>query len=893
MICGAVFLGLVEAGGLEAGPLISNVNTDKARHAPGTQLTLWVDFLNNTGEVVTGGVRVVITHLGDVVTNLAPQSLSGLGVGATTTRSFTWTAPVQDYQGYLVTVSAFNAAGTVLDVFPCAIDVSSDWARFPRYGFVANYPAGLDGYHVMWLLKNYHLNGVQFYDWQWKHHQPFNSASSWPDVANRTVYKATVTSLIEAAHSYNMVAMNYNLYGAAYQDYLTDGSGLALGMGIFSSARPSTGYKLADQMSFGLPAGWATAKLYQMNNRNPAWQNFIFGKEREVFSNFGFDGWHIDSLGTHLAYDYGGAQFNLDDYNPQFINAAKTALGKRMLFNTVDAVGEGQVARSANVEFVYSELWGANASFNDLDRRVETVRQAGGKAVVFAAYLNRGLTSGVFNEAGVRLADAAIFAAGAAHLELGDGDKMLHSEYFPASANVLMTGSLQTALRGYYDFLVGYENLLRDGAVSAAQPVAITDLPTSTSGAAGAVWVMPKKTLGYRVLHLVNLLNVTNSSWRDESGTCPLPATLSNLVMKMYYSGALGAGRLLWATPDSNCGNAAVLSRTEGSDALGQFVTFTVPQLQYWDMVWLEMKGTSDALAKLRATNCDSMAGASVEPALDEGGGSDVCGAGSTTGSSWLAFHNLDFSAGCSNLLVRVASAQGGGTLEFRLDSQAGPLIASVAVGATGGGQTWQTLSAPVSGASGLHRLFVLFRAASTSLNWFKFGLGTNSPPFLSVLEDQVVLAGATLVFTNLATDRDAPPQTLTFSLLQGPAGAALEPRTGLFTWRPPLALAGTSQTFWVTVADDGQPPLSATQSVCITVKSPAPPELGLQPSLNGSFSLCVNGPAGPDYVVWGSTNLLDWSELFITNSPALPFTWADPNAAHWPVRFYRIGLGP
>ena len=40
------------------------------------------------------------------------------------------------------------------------------------------------------------------------------------------------------------------------------------------------------------------------------------------------------------------------------------------------------------------------------------------------------------------------------------------------------------------------------------------------------------------------------------------------------------------------------------------------------------------------------------------------------------------------------------------------------------------------------------------------------------------------------------------------------------------------------------------------------------------------------------STDLTQWSNFFITNSPALPFRWADA-ATNSLLRFYRIKLGP
>ena len=59
-----------------------------------------------------------------------------------------------------------------------------------------------------------------------------------------------------------------------------------------------------------------------------------------------------------------------------------------------------------------------------------------------------------------------------------------------------------------------------------------------------------------------------------------------------------------------------------------------------------------------------------------------------------------------------------------------------------------------------------------------------------------------------------------------------------------------------------------------------------------GQVSLTVNGPQGPDYTLWTSTNLLNWQTLFTTNSPPIPFTVMDTNSAD-PSRFYKFQIGP
>jgi arabinoxylan arabinofuranohydrolase len=71
----------------------------------------------------------------------------------------------------------------------------------------------------------------------------------------------------------------------------------------------------------------------------------------------------------------------------------------------------------------------------------------------------------------------------------------------------------------------------------------------------------------------------------------------------------------------------------------------------------------------------------------------------------------------------RQASAGSGGTLEFHLDSPTGALIASGTIPVTGGWQTWKTVSAPASGASGIHDLYMVFKGTTSigNVNWFRF----------------------------------------------------------------------------------------------------------------------------------------------------------------------------
>jgi hypothetical protein len=90
-----------------------------------------------------------------------------------------------------------------------------------------------------------------------------------------------------------------------------------------------------------------------------------------------------------------------------------------------------------------------------------------------------------------------------------------------------------------------------------------------------------------------------------------------------------------------------------------------------------------------------------------------------------------------------------------------------------------------------------------------------NHPPSLAAVSNRTLIAGQTLMLTNLATDADVPAAPLTFTLLSGPAGATLDPLTGTLTWRPVLADAGLTHEFRLTVADTGAvatlPPVADT----------------------------------------------------------------------------------
>lgn len=94
-----------------------------------------------------------------------------------------------------------------------------------------------------------------------------------------------------------------------------------------------------------------------------------------------------------------------------------------------------------------------------------------------------------------------------------------------------------------------------------------------------------------------------------------------------------------------------------------------------------------------------------------------------------------------------------------------------------------------------------------------------NRAPTLAAIGDKTVKEGATLTFTASASDADLPGNALTFSLGAGsPAGAAINPTTGVFSWKPSNKQGPASYAVTVRVTDNGSPQQSASQTITITV---------------------------------------------------------------------------
>ena len=96
----------------------------------------------------------------------------------------------------------------------------------------------------------------------------------------------------------------------------------------------------------------------------------------------------------------------------------------------------------------------------------------------------------------------------------------------------------------------------------------------------------------------------------------------------------------------------------------------------------------------------------------------------SISNNDYIKVKGVDFGTGAASVDLRVAAAAAGGKIELRVGSQTGTVIATCAVDATGGAQTWKTVSCPVTGATGKQDLFFKFSGSNYNFDWWQFKQG-------------------------------------------------------------------------------------------------------------------------------------------------------------------------
>ncbi len=464
---------------------------------------------------------------------------------------WSWQPHLQGNYGYGAEVNLLPSSGEA-DLpdghIETSFDVLHDWTTSPRYGFLCDFsPKRMDVEETLQSLAKYHINGLQFYDWQYRHDDLVAPQDEFLDPLNRLLSLKTIRSLLDTAHAHGMAAMPYLAVYAASATFW----------------RQHLDWALYDHAGKPIPFGENFLGLM-----NPAsgtrWQRHLLDECSQVLTNLPFDGLHVDQYGEPKeVYDHNGQAVNLPDAFGKFVQAAFLEhLGKPVLFNAVGNWPIEELAQTPTA-FNYIEVWPPDTSYLDLVRIVRNARKLSGeKPVVIALYIPASRISNI------RLANALIHSVGGSRIQLGENERLLSDPYFPKHEP--LSENLRVSLRRSADFVVRYSDWF--GPTIPETPEIAVQKP------AGVEAFVRRITTGWSV-SLVNLVGLQSGHWNEDH---PALAPIENFIVELDLPGEI---QHVWlASPD---GVSLKPREMEFNHCLGR-VQLKISQLDFWNVIYLE-----------------------------------------------------------------------------------------------------------------------------------------------------------------------------------------------------------------------------------------------------------------------------------------------------------------
>lgn len=473
---------------------------------------------------IEGAFQVTIWHLADEIAVIEGQD------------AFVWMPPEQTKRGYRLKIETKNCE------FWTAFDVLNHWTDSPRYGYLFNFSPSNSAENLDYLLAN-HINGIQFYDWMYRHDELLPPSREFIDPLGREMSLQVVEKRISTAHQNNMVAMPYTAIYAASPG--------------FALKHPEWGLYDESNSLYDFADGF-------LKIMNPAsdWRQHFIKECLAVLDALPFDGIHVDQYGEPQT---GFAQ-NTDSVDlPKALADTLSNLheampdDKTLLFNLVHNWPLEAIAKTP-VDFLYCEIWSPKTTLRDLmEITQENWQASGGKTPIVAVYIDP------VQQLTVKMVECVILASGGYHLLHGEDGLYLSDPYFPKA--VYPDAELKQYLQQISDFAVAYQELL-----SHARPTQID------CKIAEPIWLIPRQTDTELVL---NLLNVSpDEQWNHvikaipEKNNVPVQLTVNQAIKKVWC-----------ASPDENTA-PELLNFSQSGDQL----TFSLPRVETWTMICIELE---------------------------------------------------------------------------------------------------------------------------------------------------------------------------------------------------------------------------------------------------------------------------------------------------------------
>lgn len=613
------------------GHLIKGLVTDKATYQWNDVAELTVYLSNTTGNTYTG--KITANVIGRGVNIGYPVSASVTALSNSSASKLTLKIPLRqiaNWQGYLVNVTATDSSGNTVDSQSTSLDESSDWWTYPRQCWFVGAMTDWGGWNPSSVygspeddlegLRAMKCNNLQMYNLLYRWHLPWTQDETYVNGDGMTIDKSLLRTTIALARSYNMGTLMYMPIYAVNKgiapNFQNDGSGVMLDWAMFTDNCGGTNScTVADAWNFG-------ANIAIMNPQNYNWQAYWAEQVSKWKQDLGFDGIFGDTYGTIgiPLWDNSGNRIIQDKIYSSFLSMVTSATGMPMVLNPAGSYNEQDLVQSGREAYHFVERWNNSSDIGNFGDFLTKARQVWGWAnrkpnnigldwdmgmnktlgASSSCTINGGSTACTFNTPGVLYQEAAMLATGAHHAWIvdgqqnpGDGVRFISNDDFPVGNMLSPKPDMVQAEYDYQTFGVAYEKLLRlnISASTVADPSITSGATGSTTASAGKVWLIQNHRSGFDILHLLNYQQMSATSFsdvNDNAANASAPTTTGPLVVKMYYTSGGSLGNLYAASPDISHGVPANIIYTTGSDDSGNYITFTVPSLQYWDMIWLE-----------------------------------------------------------------------------------------------------------------------------------------------------------------------------------------------------------------------------------------------------------------------------------------------------------------
>ncbi len=148
----------------------------------------------------------------------------------------------------------------------------------------------------------------------------------------------------------------------------------------------------------------------------------------------------------------------------------------------------------------------------------------------------------------------------------------------------------------------------------------------------------------------------------------------------------------------------------------------TIQKVPWWTNEGVPPVGTFNPYAQVEAATICYEKGVKTKP---RGGDKQGVYVTATDNGAYIKVKGVDFGdQGPTNFLASVATLSDGATIVLRLDSETGNSIGTFKIKATGAPENWETQSCKITGARGVHDLYLKFFGNGTPLmnvDWWKF----------------------------------------------------------------------------------------------------------------------------------------------------------------------------